>query len=75
MMLNKLSDLLFYPSIRLPFIGQPAVSSFFTLHLKEQVLYQYLRSDNDEDNAAPQFGAQLAGDAASAPDAEHQSCQ
>ena len=33
--------------------------------------YQYLRSDNDEDNAAPQFGAQLAGDAASAPDAWH----
>ena len=50
---------------------------FFVFHslFKEQVLYQYFRSDNDEDNAAPQFGTQLAGDAASAPDAEHQSCQ
>ena len=36
------------------------------------MLYQYLGTDDDEDNPSPKFGAQSAGYATSETDAEHQ---
>ena len=36
------------------------------------MLYQYLGTDDDEDNPSPEFGAQSAGYATSETDAEHQ---
>ncbi len=36
------------------------------------MLYQYLGTDDNEDNPSPKFGAQSAGYATSETDAEHQ---